>query len=85
MRLMADVTVTITSNGNDYADTIRMEFEDEKYEEFDFGAFFRDLVNKLDPVIAGKLPKERIVVDIQQIRKHSIDRDSLENAYLKGK
>lgn len=83
MRLMADVTVTVTSNGRDYLDTVRMEFEDEDYAEFDFSSFFRELVNKLNPLIVEKLPKERIVVDIKNIRKSMVDREKLEEAYIK--
>ncbi|SHG37693.1 hypothetical protein SAMN02745221_00042 [Thermosyntropha lipolytica DSM 11003] len=83
MRLMADVTVTVTSNGRDYIDTVRMEFEDEDYTEFDFGGFFRDLVNKLKPVVVEALPKERIVIDIKNIRRSMVDREKLEEAYVK--
>lgn len=83
MRLMADVTVTVTSNGRDYMDTVRMEFEDEDYAEFDFGGFFRELVNKLNPLVIEKLPKERIVVDIKNIRKSMVDKEKIEEAYTK--
>lgn len=83
MRLMADVTVTVTSNGRDYSDTVRLEFEDEDYTEFDFGGFFRQLVHKLNPLVIEKLPKERIVVDIKHIRKSMVDKEKVREAYIK--
>ncbi len=83
MRLMCDTIVTVYSKGKEFSDTVRVEFEDQQFSEFDFGKFFQDMLRKLNPDLVGAYPKERIVFDIKRIHKATHDQDAIERVYSK--
>ncbi len=83
MRLMCDVDVTVYAKGKTFNDSVRLEFEDQQFAEFDFGKFFQDMMRKLSPDLVDVYPKERIIFDIRRIHKAIQDPETLKSAYTR--
>lgn len=76
MKRICDCDVTVQSGGRNYTDTVRVEFVDRQFSEFDFGPFFHDMMKKLDPDLVAAYPKQRIIFDIKRIHKSVYDKDN---------
>lgn len=81
MRLMADAIVTVYCQGKEMSDTVRVEFDDAQFKEFDFGKFFADMIRKLDPALIDAYPKERITFDIRRIHRTVADQENITRVY----
>lgn len=83
MRLMCDMDVTVYAKGRTFNDSVRVEFEDQQFSEFDFGKFFSDAMRKLDADLVDVYPKDRIIFDIRRIHKVDNTPEELKRAYTR--
>ncbi len=83
MRLMCDMDVTVYAKGKTFNDSVRVEFEDQQFAEFDFGKFFADVMRRLHPDLVDVYPKERIIFDIRRIHKADNTPEDMKRAYTR--